>query len=63
MALYLRSIIKDDLDQGTMTRDAAFAALEALYDRYAARERWDERNAVADVMGSFVGWSPRGARL
>jgi hypothetical protein len=63
MALYLRSIIKDDLEQGTVTCEAAFAALEALYDRYATQERWDERNAVADVMDSFVGWSPREARL
>jgi len=63
MALHLRTVIKDDLDRGKVTREAAFAALEALYDRYAAQERWDERNAVADVMDSFVDWSPRAARL
>jgi hypothetical protein len=63
MALYLRSIIKDDLDRGKVTREAAFAALESLYDQYASQERWDERNAVADVMDSFVGWAPREAQL
>jgi ATP phosphoribosyltransferase regulatory subunit HisZ len=63
MAVYLRSMIKDDLDRGRVTREAAFAALEDLYDRYAAQERWDERNAVADVMDGFVGWSSREAQL
>jgi hypothetical protein len=49
MASYLRSIIKDDLDRGKVTREAAFAALEALwYGSLIASMSW-EKSVILSV--------------
>jgi len=63
MAEALRALIEDQLARGDYTREAAFAALASLFEQYADEERVDEREAVADVMDCFVGWSPPGASL
>lgn len=63
MAEALRTLIETQLARGEYSRETAFAALQSLFDRYADEGRVDEREAVADVMDCFVGWSPSGASL
>ena len=63
MAEALRALVEAQLMRGEYTREEAFAALQSLFEQYADEGRTEEREAVADVMDCFIGWSPPGTSL
>jgi hypothetical protein len=58
MAQRLLEFVKGNVLAGKITREEAYSRLEELYEYYADQGCVDEREAVADVLDAFDGWSP-----
>jgi hypothetical protein len=63
MAQRLLAVVRQGIESGRWSRQAAYEGLLALYEQYEERNQPDELDAVADVLDSFTGWSPLRAAL
>jgi hypothetical protein len=58
MAQRLLAVVKSELADGQLSRDEIHDRLLQLFDYYDEHGCENEREAVADVLDSFEGWSP-----